>query len=312
MKISSSAWEVVSVSKFHVNDEGNVGRCTAEPGKCRFGSESDHSSSKEEARAKAEERLAAEYGSLGFSKIKKRPIDRLVDLFAMKPLKRELELRDPIPDHFKISKGLTKDKPESFDTFVSSVEAANEESRVDRTLSQAAWDFNRDRIFNREIPVVDDSFKSFYTDARIENSNLTLQNWGPDNSTQDYVVKELVSNTLAQHSLRLEEEGINDDPFYKSFSVKNSIERVDTHRANSQLQTVSEFSNGWVYGIIDATERAKKYKFSEVDTDAERKLQLIKFIEEEAALAEMSYQDDKSDFNDGRALFFQEWVNEES
>lgn len=293
-------------SKFHVNDEGNIGRCTASAGNCRFGSEDEHSSSPAEARNKAEEKLAAEYSAVGSPVSKKRPIDHLTDLLFSKSVKMPRDMKTPTPDSFRINT-----QPNAFDEFVKKTTEATNESRPERELSQAAWNVNRDRIFNREIPVVDDNFKSFYTDARIENSNLTLQGWEPKNSTQDYVVKDLVENALAQHSLRLEIDGIREDPFHKAYSAKNEVTNLGTDEGNKQLQTVSEFSNGWVYGIIDATERAKTHDFKEVSTDAERKQQLKDFVRSEATLTEMTYQSDNSEFNDGRASFFQEWINEQ-
>lgn len=291
--------------RFHVNDEGNVGKCSAQPGNCRFGSESEHAGSKAEARAKAEERLAAEYSAVGAPVVRRLPIDHLKKLLFIPD--------DPIRD-LKVPAAPNRTPPQktddSFKKMMDGIKLSSEASRPQRELSQAAWNVNRDRIFDREIPVVDNSFKSYYTDARIENSNLTLQGWEPENSTQDYVVKDLVENVLAQHSLRLEIDGIREDPFYKAHSARNEITNIGTDAGNKQLQTVSEFSNGWVYGIIDATERAKNQKFPEVSTDAERKKQLRDFVHTEATLTEMTYQSDNSEFNDGRASFFQEWANE--
>lgn len=295
--------------KFHVNDEGNIGRCTASEGRCRFGSEDEHSSSPKEARRKAEEKLTAEYSTVGSPVSKKRPIDHLTNLLFAEMPNRPRDMKKPMPDSFRINS--QREKASGFDEFVKKTTEASNESRPEREMSQAAWNVNRDRIFNREIPVVDDNFKSFYTDARIENSNLTLQGWEPKNSTQDYVVKDLVENTLAQHSLRLEIDGIREDPFHKAYSAKNEVTNLGTDGGNKQLQTVSEFSNGWVYGIIDATERAKTHDFKEVSTDAERKQQLKDFVRSEATLTEMTYQSDNSEFNDGRASFFKEWIDEQ-
>lgn len=295
--------------KYHVNDEGNVGRCSAKPGNCRFGSEAEHAGSKAEARSKAEEKLATEYSAVGPSTSKKRPIDHLTNLLFAEIPKTPRDMKKPMTDSFKID--TQREKASGFNEFVKKTMEAANESRPQRELAQAAWNVNRDRIFDREIPVVDNRFKSYYNDARIENSNLTLQGWEPENSTQDYVVKDLVENVLAQHSLRLEIDGIREDPFYKAYSANNEVTTIGTDEGNKKLQTVSEFSNGWVYGIIDATERAKNYKFPEVSTDAERRKQLRNFVQGEAALAEMTYQSDNSEFNDGRASFFQEWVNEQ-
>jgi hypothetical protein len=178
-------------------------------------------------------------------------------------------------------------------------------------LSQAAWDFHRDRVFNREIPVVDDKFKLYYNKAAILNSNLTLQGWKPQNATQDFIVKELVSTVLAQHDLRLENDGIQTSPFDEAFASSNNVETVQKpNNATPQLELVSDFSNGVISGLIDATERAKKRNFSDEVTEEGRKNQLKKFLEEEASLYEMAYQEEQSDFNDGRAWFMEEWLEE--
>lgn len=310
------------MAKFHVNDKGNIGRCTAAAGNCRFGSEADHSSSKAEARAKAEEKLEAEYSSLGIP-TSKRPIDHLADFLFVKPLPMPRDMKRPMPDEFKMPRdpnGYTTSHddapepapaPDHFAEFVKTVETANTESQPDKELNQAAWNFHRDRIFNREIPVIDDEFKLYYNKASIINSNLTLQDWEPENATQDYIVKELVSNILAQHDLRLEIDGVTTNPFSKAFDAANSVETVGKpNNSNPQLQTVSDFSSGVISGLIDATERAKNYSFVREVTQEARKNQLRKFLKKEAALYEMEYQEDQSDFNDGRSWIVEEWLEE--
>lgn len=315
---------------FHINDKGNIKRCTAASGNCRFGSEIDHANSRDEARARAEEKLSAEYYPLGLGK-SKRPIDHLTNLLFAKPAPMPRDMKAPMPEEFHIPRGQngywdpSDDAPEStpaaestgkpaadhFAEFVKTVETANSQSQSDRVLSQAAWDFHRERVFNREIPVVDDQFKLYYNKAAIINSNLTLQGWEPENATQDYIVKELVSNILAQHDLRLEIDGVATNPFSKSFDSSNNVETVGKpNNAIPQLELVSDFSNGVISGLIDATERAKNYSFVREVTKEARKNQLRKFLKKEAALYEMEYQEDQSDFNDGRAWFMEEWLEE--
>jgi hypothetical protein len=209
------------------------------------------------------------------------------------------------------SESTEKPSADHFAEFMETVETANSKSQPDRVLSQAAWDFHRDRVFNREIPVVDDKFKLYYNKAAILNSNLTLQGWEPENATHDYIVKDLVSNLLAQHDLRLEIDGIGTSPFDEAFASSNNVETVQKpNNATPQLELVSDFSNGVISGLIDATERAKKRNFSDEATEEDRKNQLKKFLEEEASLYEMAYQEDQSDFNDGRAWFMEEWLEE--
>lgn len=314
------------MTMFHINDKGNVGRCTAETGNCRFGSEIDHANSRDEARARAEERLAAEYLPLEGMPAK-RPIDHLASLLFAKPLPRPRDMKAPMPDEFKVPRGAfgsttsqdevpesgSTDKPSAdhFAEFMKTVETANYQSQPDRVLSQAAWDFHRDRVFNREIPVVDDKFKLYYNKSAIINSNLTLQGWEPENPTQDYIVKELVSSVLAQHDLRLENDGIGSSPFDEAFASANNLETVQKpNNATPQLELVSDFSNGVVSGLIDATERAKNRNFPDEATEEGRKNQLKKFLTEEVALYEMAYQEDQSDFNDGRSWIIEEWLEE--
>lgn len=294
------------MNKFHVNEQGNVGRCTASAGSCRFGSDADHSNSRDEARSKAEKILTEKYSELETFTAAKKPLDRLVGFLFAKPLPMERQMKAPMPDEFKIPRN-----PDPFSEFVGKVEDASTESLPEREMSQAAWNVNRDRIFNREIPVVDENFKSFYNDSRIENSNLTLQGWEPENATQDYIVKDLVSNVLAQHSLRLEIDGIKEDPFVKAFDSKNTVETVGKpNNSNQRLQTVSDFSSGVISGLIDATERAKNRSFPSVETEAGNKKQLREFLEDEGFLYEIAHQEDKSDFNDGRAWFISEYHSE--
>lgn len=319
------------MARYHVNDEGNVGRCTAKAGNCRFGSESDHASSKEEARAKAEQQLEAIYSPLGQSKTK-RPIDFITKLLFAKPLPIPRERKAPMPaelhvpynenDHYSYETGVLPSSrtqqvakeektDDHFSEFFRNVELANSESRPDRVKAQAAFDFQRYRVLNREIPVVDDNFKLYYRSPEINNSNLTLQGWEPENPTQDYIVKELATNVLAQHDLRLENDGITTNPFYAAFREAQALPTVQKpNNANQQLELVSDFSNGVVSGLIDATERAKNRKFSDEATEEGRKKELKKFLEEEAFLYESAYNNEQNDFNDGRSWIIEEWLNE--
>jgi hypothetical protein len=53
------------MAKYHINDKGNPGKCTAQSGNCPFGDDTKHYSSKEEARNVYENKMVNEQDSWG-------------------------------------------------------------------------------------------------------------------------------------------------------------------------------------------------------------------------------------------------------
>lgn len=69
------------MSKFHINDAGDPGKCSAQPGNCPFGAEADHYGSRNDAR-KAYEKIMGDASLSANSKVarKEHQMDMLHNL----------------------------------------------------------------------------------------------------------------------------------------------------------------------------------------------------------------------------------------
>lgn len=54
--------------KYHINNDNEVGICTAEPGNCRFGGDNSHYNTQEEADRANQKRLLDKYGNIPYGK----------------------------------------------------------------------------------------------------------------------------------------------------------------------------------------------------------------------------------------------------
>jgi len=283
--------------RFHVNDEtGEVGVCKAQTGEgasgrgCPFGGDDKHYGSGAEARAAFEASMEEHLTPVSTMK------EKFKAALGIRPAPREKPEFHPEDDFTKM---------------VLAVESANSATSTDRALEQAEYDFFLTRSMEGEDTALPASYRELYDVPELENDELSLKGWTPQNSTQQFVVQRLLESAHAHHYTAMENAGLRRSRFFDELQRANGEELTGAPASEEGARgKIERYDQGFIYGYAQAAREAMGRSFDETATRREQMAQLKGFVEERAAFLELSQDENSSDFDEGALDSHVEWLNE--